>query len=103
MDNSERLERFLEDRGHDRNDDEELCIRIKELLNHPKIDEYCLVDAYYYDYSALPPPFIDEFLHDMYFLYGITTRGEMIHKWVDRWDLDSSLPIVDGEVKRKEE
>jgi hypothetical protein len=31
-------------------------------------------------------------------IYGITTKGEMITKWVERYDLDSSDPIVDGKV-----
>ena len=59
-----------------------------------------MVDAYYYDFSVIPNAIQDklQLWRDAYFIYGITTEGEMISKWVDRWDLDSIDPIVDGKV-----
>ncbi len=80
-------------------EDDKLCERIRLFLNHSKIDKYCLVDAYYYDFSGLPEHLKGKFYRDMYFLYGITNDAEVITKWVERWDLDSDKSIVNGEVK----
>lgn len=110
MSESERLQRFKEQ--HRKFDDPDYCYKVDEelhdrlilLLNHPEIDKYCLVDAYYYDFSVIPHEIQQSygFWRDVYLIYGITTKGEMITKWVDRWDLDSSDPIVDGYVLHKE-
>jgi hypothetical protein len=100
MDESERLQRF---RQHRFDDDKEFANRIMLLLNDPKIDKHCMVDAYYYDFSVIPKG-VQEILQlwrDVYLIYGINEDGEIISKWVDRWDLDSSDPIVDGKVQHK--
>jgi hypothetical protein len=106
MDESERLQRWKENYGweecgiHSTTKDEEVANRIASLLNHPGINKYCMVDAYYYDFSVIPR-IIKEKLNlcrDTYLIFGITTEGEMVSKWVDRWSLDSSDPIVDGNV-----
>lgn len=95
MDNSERFERYKYSVQHDEwtklSNDEKLSRKILELLNHPDLNERCMVDAYYYDFSVIPSEIIDKFdiRHDAYLIYGITTKGELISKWVDRWDLDS--------------
>ena len=80
--------------------DREISDRIFSLLNHPQIDDYCMVDAYYYDYSEIPDSIEAEYnlWRDAYLIYGITTQGEMVTKWVDRYDLDSKEPIIDGKV-----
>lgn len=107
---SERLERWKDNYEWEEGtiyastQDEEIRIRIAALLNNPKVDEYCLVDAYYYDFSVIPNA-VNEKLQlwrDAYMIYGITTDGEMITKWVDRWDLDSDDPIIDGKVIHSE-
>ncbi len=83
-------------------EDEVYANRIRELLNHPKIDNYCVVDACYYDAGEIP----DEVCHkyglytDQYLIYGISFDGEFISKWVGRWDLNSDDPILNGEVVR---
>lgn len=94
MSESERLQRFKEkyyDLQIAEQDDDEFKMRIRALLNHPKIDKHCMVDAYYYDFSVIPRE-IQERLNlwrDVYQIFGITTEGEIVSKWVDRWDLDS--------------
>jgi hypothetical protein len=107
MDESERIQRLKEHRCYedsdDRNlnkEDEELAERIFLLLNHPKIDKYCMVDAYYYDFSVIPHKIQEELQlwRDAYLIFGISNEGEIISRWVDRWDLDSDDPIVDGKV-----
>ena len=104
MSESERLQRFKERCNYSESfdeaegDDEKIANRIQLLLNDPKVDKYCMVDAYYYDFSVIPDK-IQEKLNlyrDAYLIYGISEDGEFISKWVDRWDLDSSDPIVDG-------
>lgn len=109
MDDSERLERFKqyicrcdENDGDLEKKDQELAERILLLLNDPKIDKYCMVDAYYYDFSVIPRDVQQklQLWRDAYLIYGINVEGEIISKWVDRWDLDSSDPIVNGEVIR---
>ena len=102
MNESERLQRYRQEKDSvwaDENDSN-LADRIAKLLNHPQIDKYCMVDASYYDFSVIPYDIQqkNQFWRDMYFLFGITTEGEMITKWVERYDLDSSDPIVDGKV-----
>ncbi len=105
MDESERLQSWKENYGWDQcsistmEKDEKLSERIFQLLNDPKIDKYCMVDAYYYDYSVIPEAIKakNNLYRDTYLIYGITTDGEIVSKWVDRWDLDSSDPIVNGE------
>jgi hypothetical protein len=110
MDESERLQRWKE-KHFDSEWAEEINIglsdRIAKLLNHNKIDKYCMVDAYYYDFSVIPREVKKKLnlWRDVYLIFGITTEGEMITKWVDRWDLDNTDPIVDGKVipqERKE-
>ena len=95
---SERLERKL-----NRDDDSEFCLRIIKFLDHPDIDEFCMVDAYYYDFSEIPNEIIDKyrFFRDMYLVYGITNKGEIISKWVERYDLDSNKEITEGSVINK--
>jgi hypothetical protein len=115
---SERLQRF-KDRCNDWNDeldrpssdkacdeDEVLRKRIFDLLNHPKLDKYSLVDAYYYDFSSiqnLPNEILDS-VHwrDAYLLFGITDDLKVVTKLVERDDLDCHYPIENGVVKRKE-
>ena len=102
---SERLQRLKENYyDDDRNKlDEELAERIRLLLNDPKVDKYCMVDAYYYDFSVIPEAIqkISYLCRDAYLIYGINIDGEMVSKWVDRWDLDSIDPIIDGKVIHK--
>jgi len=102
MDDSERLQRLRQNHYDEERDifDKEFADRIADLLNHTDIDKYCMVDAYYYDFSVIPEDVQEKFhfWHDVYLIYGITTKGEIVSKWVDRWELDSSVPIVDGNV-----
>jgi hypothetical protein len=106
MDDSERIQRLRDHRyleSHEADQiDEVFAARILALLNHPQIDEHCMVDAYYYDFSVIPH-YIRESLNprrDCYMIFGITKEGEIISRWVDRWDLDSEDPIVDGKVMK---
>jgi len=80
---SEECERCDEDLSCD----DMLTAKIRKQLNHPEINKDCLVDAYYYDYGCLPEEYQDKFSRDMYLIYGITTKGKMISKWIERWDL----------------
>jgi len=101
MPESERLERYkraIDEEDRQRND-EVLTERIRQFLNDDRIDKYCMVDAYYYDFSVIPEPIREKesCYRDMYLLYGITTEGEIRTKWVERYDLDCQNPIVDGE------
>lgn len=94
---SERLERYKDRRWGDSELetialDFEFADRIRLLLDHPDIDKYCMVDAYYYDFSVLPSNIANKCFQDMYMIYGITTKGEMISRWVKRYDLDSDKP-----------
>jgi hypothetical protein len=106
MDQSERLQRYkTECTRYDTQEwaeenDSSLANRIAAFLNHPQIDESCMVDAYYYDFSVIPREIQErlQLWRDSYLIFGITTEGEMITKWVDRWDFDSSDPIVDGKL-----
>ncbi len=103
MDESERMQRWKDNcfmEMADKKEDDTFADRIAALLNHPQIDKYCMVDAYYYDFSAIPRDVQERFQiwRDCYLIFGITTVGEMITKWVDRWDLDSDEPVVNGEV-----
>ena len=102
MDESERLQRYRDGRENER--DLELADRIAKLLNHPGINEDCMVDAYYYDFSVIPEKIqVDlQLWRDAYLIFGITNQGEIVSKWVDRWDLDSDNEIVDGKVVKKE-
>ena len=98
---SERLERIKPYYNEDVcNDDAALATRIRLLLNNPLVDEGCPVDAYYYDFSAIPRDIQEELnlWRDAYLIYGVTTAGTLVSRWVDRWDLDSNDPIVDGKV-----
>jgi hypothetical protein len=104
MDQSERIERIKDNMYLDFDEinqlDDAFADRIAALLNHEKIDRYCMVDAYYYDFSTIPRD-IQEKLNlwgDCYLTYGITPEGEMVSRWVLRYDLDSQDPIVDGKV-----
>ena len=109
MDESERLQRYQEKIGFSESrdwadeSDKEVSNRIILLLNEPKIDKYCMVDAYYYDFSVIPRDIQQklQLWRDVYLIYGITTEGEIISKWIDRWDLDSTDPIFDGKVIHK--
>ena len=93
---------FPDTRKHADQMDEEYAFRIRHLLNHPQIDEYCMVDAYYYDFSEIPEDIQKkhDFWIDVYLIYGITKKGEIVSRWVERWDLDSVDPIINGEVVR---
>lgn len=108
MRESERHERMIDNRyleDHEKaSRDEELALRIQSFLNHPQIDEFCMVDAYYYDLCEIPDAVrgAHNIWCDCYMIFGITTEGEMITKWVDRWDLDSNDPIVDGKIMKRE-
>lgn len=106
MSESERVQRLVENHYNEDRDilDDELAKRILSLLNDARVDKYCMVDAYYYDFSVIPEA-VQKRLNlyrDVYLIFGITTEGEIISKWVDRWDLDSSDPIADGEVMHEE-
>lgn len=106
MDESERLQRYRREYDKERadEDDAKLADRIASLLNHPAIDKHCVVDAYYYDFSVIPHEIQEKFnfYRDVYLIFGVTTFGEIISKWVERYDLDSSDEIVDGKVIHKE-
>lgn len=111
MDESERLQRIKQRRSyydlgayHLEDEDDALADRIVALLNHPKIDSDCMVDAYYYDFSVIPDEIRQKnnFYRDMYMLFGITTEGEVVTKWVERYDLDCDYPIVNGTVIKPE-
>ena len=105
MSESERLQRFKEEiscydtsDGEPDREDKKLAERIRALLNHPKIDSYCMVDAYYYDFSEIPDELHEEIKlwSDCYLIYGITIDAQIVSKWVSQWELDSNDPIVDG-------
>lgn len=102
MDDSERLQRFKSGFGFETSvdNDSKTSLRIFSLLNNSKLDKYCMVDAYYYDFSVIPRNIQEKynFYRDVYLIFGITIEGEIISKWVDRWDLDGSDEIVNGEV-----
>jgi hypothetical protein len=107
MSNSERMERMTYNYSRynysrEYADKEDVIFedRIVALLNHPKIDRDCLVDAYYYDYSVIPHIVCEEynFYRDMYLIYGITNDGQIVSKWVERYDLDSDKPIHNGKL-----
>jgi len=105
MDESERLQRYITNSKSQAAEDDDVIFanRIAALLNNPKIDKYCMVDAYYYDFSVIPRA-IKEVLdlgRDAYLIFGITIDGHIVSKWVDRWDLDSDDPVVDGKVIHK--
>jgi len=107
MEETERMQR-LRDNSNTHTDetytDEIFAGRILALLNHCGIDNHCMVDAYYYDFSAIPEH-VQARLNlwqDCYLIFGITNKGDIISKWVDRWDLDSNDSIVDGKVIRSE-
>lgn len=107
MDETERLQRYKSTCGcsENRKDalryDEEIASRILAFLNDPRLAKYSMVDAYYYDYSELPRNVEVKSCGDMYLLFGITEEGEVITKWVKRWDLDSDEPIINGEISKK--
>ncbi len=106
MDESERLQRYR--REYDKEladeDDSTLSERIAALLNHPQIDKYCMVDAYYYDFSVIPRGVQQklQIWRDCYLIFGITTEGEIVSKWVERYDLDCCDPIREGKVMHGE-
>lgn len=108
MDKSERIERRWENHDLDVEEidrlDDLFADRIAALLNHDKINKHSMVDAYYYNYSAIPWNLRESLnlFRDSYLLFGITTEAEIVFKWVDRWDLDSDDPIVDGKVIHSE-
>lgn len=99
---SERLERYKREKYLECIDenDSELAERIAAFLNHPQIDKYCMVDAYYYDLSVIPRKIQEklQLWRDAYLIFGITTEGEIISKWIERYDLNSSDKIIDGKV-----
>lgn len=106
MDESERLQRYRREYEKEMVDEDDVKFseRIAALLNHPAIDKHCMVDAYYYDFSVIPHEIQQKFnfYRDVYLIFGVTTFGEIVSKWVERWDLDSSDEIVDGKVIHKE-
>lgn len=101
MEESERLQRFrqrltecfsaddfYEAYAHASVEDEKFAARILQMLDDNRVTKCSLVDAFYYDYCELPPPFDMQFHGDMYLIYGTAESGEMISKWVTRYDLD---------------
>lgn len=106
MSDSERLLRFKENCSCSNGGnkvhipDYIFCERILALLNHPDVDEFCMLDAYYYDFSTLPDSVRGQFFRDMYLIFAITNKGDFVAKWVERWDLDSDLEIKNGKVER---
>ncbi len=104
MDESERMQRMKQNRHLPLEEideiDEVFSDRIGALLNNQKIDKYCMVDAYYYDYSVIPDEIRKDvdLCRDCYFIFGITIQGVIVSRWVNRWDLDCDDPIVDGNV-----
>jgi hypothetical protein len=98
-----RSERFLryggdeEGREHTNFDEAGFEARIRTFLNNPKVDEYCLVDAYYYDFSTLPDEIGRKYHQDMYLLYAIDVDGNMVSKWVERYEFD--CPKLTQEAK----
>lgn len=104
MDYSERVQRIREAGCFDESDidrtDSLLAKRISALLNHSQINENCMVDAYYYDFSVIPRGIQEKnnLWRDCYLIFGITIEGELVSKWIYRRDLDSDDPIVDGKV-----
>lgn len=92
MSESERLQRWRFNPSVDNQveDDKKLEQKILNLLNHSDLDEYCLLDAYYYDYSEIPMEIMYKyaFCGDVYLIYGITNKGELVSKWVERYNLD---------------
>jgi len=98
---SERLERVKRSNLHiyERDkDDEILRERIFKLLNDSSLKSYNYVDAYYYDFSALPDKLKGKFYRDMYLLFGINDLAQIVTKWVERYDLDSHHSVIDGKV-----
>lgn len=88
---SERLERYKENKEDEQyasSQDEKLRDRIFFLLAHPKINKDCMVDAYYYDYSAIPQSVREMFCRDMYLIFGITEDGNIVSKWVERYEME---------------
>lgn len=106
MNESERMLRLTENRYQEFEEadraDRILAERIIALLNHPKIDKHSIVDAFYYDSCEIPDDIQKKLKlwRDQYLVFGITSEATLISKWVDRWDLDSEYPIVDGKVIR---
>lgn len=89
---SERLERYrreCQEEWADEND-QILAKRIVSMLDHPQLDEHCMVDAYYYDFSQIPRKIREEkeLCRDSYLIFGITIEGELVSKWVERHDLE---------------
>lgn len=83
---SERLQRIRQSRWNETTEeawkkDAKFAARLRLLLDHPDIDEYCMVDAYYYDFSELPDHIADQCYRDMYMIYGTTTNAQMIRIW----------------------
>ncbi len=88
---SERMQRFKRDSfsfdmsGNEAfKRDQKLEEKIIELLPGNDFD---MVDAFYYDFSVLPECVRNKFHCDMYLLFGIS-NGEMVTKWVERYELD---------------
>lgn len=93
---SERLSRFKEDQDYEK--DDKFKKRIHALLGCDDIfiDD---VDAQYYDFSVLPENMKDKFYRDAYMLYGIDSKGNFHHHWIDRWGLDGCDEPFDPNLK----
>lgn len=90
MDYSERVQRLKYSDKYYHEEDQAFAKRIITLLDDPKVDEDCMVDAYYYDNCVIPHEIQHKFnfIGDMYLIFGITCEGEIVSKWVKRYDLD---------------
>jgi hypothetical protein len=67
--------------------DEDWRITIIKGLSHPDLNKDCFADAFYYDCSELPEELQDRFYNDIYLCFAITTKGELVSKWIYRDDL----------------
>lgn len=91
MSESERLERYCRNySGDESSEDEKFRLKLVSLLGLEKDD---FADAYYYDFSVIPYNIREEygFCRDMYFVFGINKNGQLISKWIERYDVDKNL------------
>ena len=82
----ERIERYDPDYP---GKDERFAFKIWSLLGSRKDMFKNDVDAFYFDYSALPEHMKDKVSHDQYLLYGVNTKGDVITQWINRWEFDN--------------
>lgn len=96
---SERLERMNNCRFDELYSDHKICDRLCALLQ-VDVHDITVIDGAYYDFSVLPEDELGNkiMFRDAYLIYAITNDGKYLSKWVDRWDLDSDSPIIDGKA-----